>query len=220
MNCPWDFLEPQIDLFPFCEQRLCSWVVEPSNAWTNIGYLIVALLIWRSREPASETKRLFFRSSLMIFAGSLFFHMSGSAWGKIADVAAMFVLSTGLLSLSLQRIQNLSVRQTEIFFGVMLLACVAFLVVFRFGNVLFAAQIVATLAIETVLWRGGKSLIDMKKVVLALVVLAFAFGIWILDKSKVFCRPDNHILSGHGLWHLLTALAIYLLYLSYSRRKS
>jgi hypothetical protein len=36
----------------------------------------------------------------------------------------------------------------------------------------------------------------------------------VLDITKTWCDPDNHYISGHGVWHLLSAAAIYLLFLS------
>ena len=43
---------------------------------------------------------------------------------------------------------------------------------------------------------------------------AAAATIWILDRSDVLCMPTS-IFQGHALWHLLCALAIFLLYFYY-----
>lgn len=42
-----------------------------------------------------------------------------------------------------------------------------------------------------------------------------AIAFWGLDKTRVLCSPGNHWISGHGVWHLLAAVALYLVYLFY-----
>ena len=40
--CPWSDYAPAT--IAFCERRLCAWIVEPSNAWSNVAYVLVGLL--------------------------------------------------------------------------------------------------------------------------------------------------------------------------------
>jgi hypothetical protein len=40
LTCPWGELTPAS--ISFCEARLCGWVPEPSNAWSNAAYLVPA----------------------------------------------------------------------------------------------------------------------------------------------------------------------------------
>jgi hypothetical protein len=47
------------------------------------------------------------------------------------------------------------------------------------------------------------------------LVFLTAMTFWWLDKTRVLCSPGNHWISGHGVWHLLDALALYLVYLFY-----
>ncbi len=42
-----------------------------------------------------------------------------------------------------------------------------------------------------------------------------AFGFWLLDQYGVLCDPEAWF-QGHGLWHLLTAIAAYLLVVHYA----
>lgn len=115
IDCPWSAYVPQIDTYPVCEERLCAWIVEPANTWTNIGYLIVAILIWHAKGFPLEPQRLFFRGTLFLFIASTVFHATGTHLGKLADVSAMFVLSAGFLSLALKRTLGFSNQRTEIF---------------------------------------------------------------------------------------------------------
>ncbi len=36
-----------------------------------------------------------------------------------------------------------------------------------------------------------------------------AFLIWNADKWSLLCAPDNHLVTGHAVWHVLTAVAIW-----------
>jgi hypothetical protein len=40
-TCPWSSLDP--GTVHFCEERLCAWVVEPSNAWSSMAYVVIGV---------------------------------------------------------------------------------------------------------------------------------------------------------------------------------
>ena len=42
-----------------------------------------------------------------------------------------------------------------------------------------------------------------------LAAFGTAFFVWNLDKLNIVCRPDNHFITGHAVWHVLTAVSIY-----------
>lgn len=224
VSCPWQQFPQQIDLHPFCEERLCSWIAEPANTWSNIGYLIVAILIFRADYVTSATKdtsfnkeaqRVFWRATFFLFLGSTFFHMSGTVMGKMADVSAMFLLSVGIFCLSLKRLGSLKDKTTEIIYFSLLGFSLLFLFVFKFGNIVFASQLIFSCLIEIYLVYKGRSALSGKNLLGAVAVAATAFLFWNLDVTGIYCDPHNHIINGHGLWHLLTALAIFLLYKAY-----
>jgi hypothetical protein len=52
---------------------------------------------------------------------------------------------------------------------------------------------------------------------LALGLMAVAVAFSLADLSRVWCDPSNHWLQGHSVWHLLTALALYTLFMFYAR---
>lgn len=39
-----------------------------------------------------------------------------------------------------------------------------------------------------------------------------------LDAARIWCDPHDHLVQGHALWHLLSAISLGLLALSYERR--
>ena len=44
--------------------------------------------------------------------------------------------------------------------------------------------------------------------------MAVAAALWILDRTNVLCSPTS-IFQGHAFWHMLTAVAVLMTYLSY-----
>lgn len=196
----------------FCEEQLCGIIAQPANTWSNIGFLIVAILIFR--RPDSRPKRYFLISSIVLFVGSTLFHASGTYFGKFLDVSGMFFVSGTVLNLSLQRKFNLSDRKSDALYILILSISITFLAVMRFGNILFASQLLASVYLE---WSMAKTEnhLHVEKLKLAALVLMGAFGIWLLDVFKILCYPGNHILTGHGVWHLMCALSIYLMFTAY-----
>ena len=49
---------------------------------------------------------------------------------------------------------------------------------------------------------------------LGLVCILMGWILWILDIKKSKLIPKNHILTGHGIWHILTAISILFMYYS------
>lgn len=210
--CFWDNFEPTA--YIFCEEQICGFITQPANTWSNIGYLIVAILIYRSRDKDPRIRTYFFWANLSLFLGSTFFHASSTYLGKFLDVSAMFFVSVTILSVALERTFDLSRKKTLILFFALLTLSLSFLYIMRFGNVLFASQILISGWLE---WKlvDKKTGIDVSKLKLAIATLMIAFMIWLLDVFKILCHPGNHILTGHGIWHLLTAYTNWIFFTAY-----
>lgn len=126
----------------------------------------------------------------------------------------MFFVSVTILSVALERTFDLSRKKTLILFFALLTLSLSFLYIMRFGNVLFASQILISGWLE---WKlvDKKTGIDVSKLKLAIATLMIAFMIWLLDVFKILCHPGNHILTGHGIWHLLTAYTNWIFFTAY-----
>lgn len=215
MACFWDVLTPN-DRYIFCEEQLCAMIVEPANTWSNIGYLIIAIMMLQSRTVTNRrVKHLFAGSTFALFIGSTLFHASGTYMGRIADVGAMFFLSTVILTLSAERFFSLRERWANAFFLLLLATSLYGLVAHQIGSKFFALQILLATIIE---WRMAhtKTSLNGKKVLYSVLLIIAAFTFWILDVKKILCDPGNHILTDHGMWHLLAAGAIWVFFTSYA----
>ena len=213
-NCFWSSFRPN-DLYAFCENQLCGMVAEPANTWSNIGYLLVAILIFKNTQVLSpRVKNFFAASTLCLFFGSTAMHATGTYWGKIADVSSMFFLSNVILTLSAERFFKLKESTANLLFLLLFSFSVWYLFFSGFGGWLFMLQLIVAAGLE---YRLKK--LDVKNILQAVGFLAVAFAFWLLDVKKILCWPENHILTGHSLWHLLAAATIWIYFLAYREQK-
>ena len=83
------------------------------------------------------------------------------------------------------------------------------------GIPLFAVQLAAGIAWEGRMWRRAPT--PARRHLFAGVgIFLVSFTIWLLDITRVACRPDNHLVTGHAVWHVLNAISITQLYWFYA----
>ena len=207
--CYWSTWAPQKYLY--CETQMCGWLQQPANTWSNIGYLIAALLILRSPQKTIE-KTFFFWTTFALFLGSTFFHMSGTNIGKLLDVGAMLVLSMGICTLALQRYLHWDKRKTLTFYGIGLSLSLLFLAIFDIANIPFSLQIIVGAVLEYKMIREKRGKLEGKILSLSIGIELLAAVFLLLDITRSWCDPENHFINGHAVWHLLSAAAIYTLF--------
>ncbi len=157
-------------------------------------------------------RTFFFWATMILFLGSTFFHMSGTRIGKFADVGAMLVLSMGICTFSVHRWYRWTDRKAVLFFMTGLLISWTFLYLMSFGNVAFALEILIAAVLEYRMIREGRSLLIAKRVLWSCLFEFGAFIFLILDVTRTWCDPQNHIINGHAIWHLLSGTAIYIFF--------
>lgn len=205
--CPWSDYAPAT--IAFCERRLCAWVVEPSNAWSNLAYVMVGIwILWRRRARPATSLTSIGVAAVLLGLGSFSFHATGIRLFEVVDVSGMYLISGLALTFALQRALGWRDGVAVGFFAASVLAS-SFLMVALGNNGIgmFAIQTVAAIGIEARLWADTPVAIApwMLRAVVASVV---AFVVWVLDKEGLLCDPDNHLVTGHAVWHVLTAVAI------------
>jgi hypothetical protein len=78
------------------------------------------------------------------------------------------------------------------------------------GNVAFAALLLTAVVVEVRLHGRGPARTDLRWGAAALGAMLLAFVVWNLGQHGL-CDPRSP-LQAHGAWHLLGALAAYLLF--------
>ena len=217
--CPWErLLGPEPSTLDFCEANVCGWVAEPANTWTCMAYVLVGLyVIARSRRDRGA-RSLWPIGASAIFVGlsSALYHASRTYQTEVLDWFSMFTFSQYVLLFAVRRALGLAVRTSLAVYTGMLVALLALMIPFHhLGVPVFAAQLVATLAIELRLARRARERgtpVEYRELRRALVVFAAALGFWYVDHFRVLCVPEQHLLHGHALWHVANSVCFWFMY--------
>jgi hypothetical protein len=209
--CPWDGFAP--GTVSFCEDRLCGWVAEPANAWSNLAYVVVGFyLLYLAHRDRRVPLYLCGATSILVGFGSFLFHISGTFFGEFFDLSAMFLIGSLMVTMEARRFVTLSMAKTTMLYLAISLGSMLVVLLFRtVGIVLFGIQ-VALIYVSNIYWKSRKAKVVHRHAFRLGATFAVAFGIWLLDLFKVVCSPSNHVFTGHSAWHILTALCLYFFY--------
>lgn len=226
--------------FQFCEtNRMDEIIRQPANTWSNLGFLAVGLFAltlavhdFKNKERKQSTNflvrypmfsLLYGLSCIYLFTGSFLYHASLTSYFQRMDQSGMMAVIAMILVLNLYKIFPHFRRKGEwrSSHAIAMILAVAFnLFIFRHLltiniNLLFPA--LALLVIASGFFYAFKirnNSFFLNYMYAAFLILFFAVGIWILDRTHTLCSPDS-MLQGHALWHLLTATSIFFIYLYY-----
>lgn len=217
--CPWQGLVYRPA--EFCEQSLCGWIRQPGNTWTNIAFLLAGFAILRAaRRDGFEHLRGIALIALATGIGSAFFHASETFIGRLFDYGGMYLGAAYMLAVNLRRWRGWSHRAIRIVFWS---SAAAPLLLMTFNDE-YARSVYALEGlfccglVEAILFFRQRRIgprVQYRWLIGYWIVFLIAFGFWWLDKARLLCDPGNHWISGHGVWHLLNALALYFVYLFY-----
>jgi len=215
-NCPWHGFQPAT--IKFCEEQLCAWVTQPANTWSNIGFIIVGLFIYRQAKKVSQDGLLLIGiSSVILGIGSGLFHASSTFFFEVFDLLGMFMISGILLCFNLQRLSGISNRATTGIYIILNAASLALMLIWHpSGIATFAVQLAVALTLELLL-HIRRDEVSYRHFIHMVGFFVLSFIFWGLDISKTVCDPHNHIINGHAIWHLLNAGAIYFIFRFYSQ---
>jgi hypothetical protein len=183
-----------------------------------VGVLVIA------HAPAGGANRMrstrlhpfiFGISAIAIGLGSAFYHASFTFIGQFFDVFGMYLLTTYMLLYALLRLDRLSEAQFGmIYFVIMLVLSVLLIALPDVRRYAFAFILIAAIIVELVYIRLRRARLKTSLFYTGIALFALAFGIWILDNTRVLCAPAS-ALQGHAAWHVLGAVAAALLYFYY-----
>jgi hypothetical protein len=211
LSCPWERFTP--GTVRFCEERLCGWVAEPANAWSNLAFVAMGVyLLRRARIDGRTPLSLVGVTSILVGLGSFLFHMSGTFVGEFADLSAMFLIGALMVTMEARRFVAMNRRQVTTTFFALSIGAMLLLAVFRkIGIALFGVQVALVYA-SNIFWKMRGQAVSHRYAWRLGGTFALALGIWVLDLTGVVCAPQNHVFTGHSLWHVLTAVCLYFFY--------
>jgi hypothetical protein len=152
---------------------------------------------------------------VVIGLGSFFYHASLTFAGQWFDVMGMYLLMSFAVLYRLASLYPFGGARFALIYGAANVTLGAFLIGLpQYRREMFAAFVLAVLALELLNYSIQKSRIRMRYFLAALASFGVAYAIWLLDNLHIWCVPEGW-LQGHAVWHVLTAGAAGLLYLYY-----
>jgi hypothetical protein len=224
----------------FCElNRFDQLIVQPSNTWSNLGYIIIGLILigiakndhkYEHRHNVNNLLAKFPGFSYLIgFSvlymgfGSFMYHATLTYFFQKLDQTGMYFLIIGLISYTLFKIFPKLKYKGKMYVSnkFFIVAAVITQLLFFFFlwklpiNILFPALIIAFFTTNFILIakiRNSISVISLLKA--SLITFLIAASVWVLDITNKLCSPTS-IFQGHALWHLINTASIFLIYLYY-----
>jgi uncharacterized protein YjeT (DUF2065 family) len=210
----------------FCETVSTGFIRQPINAYTNLGYIIVGVLILIYLKKTSTKKsttaaisglprkilRLFGIAYIAVGIGSFIYHASFIFLGEELDDDSMYMIAIFLVLFEAARIRKMSLRQflwIYVSMNFAFEAIIYFFPVVRGG--LFVFLMFVAWGIELMARRKLSIYDEVQLTDQANLVFLAGYIFWILDKSHAFCYPNSYF-QGHAIWHLLTAYAGWMMF--------
>ncbi|MGH1469253.1 MAG: ceramidase domain-containing protein [Bdellovibrionales bacterium] len=214
-ECPWyeaqqAYGAPNVN---WCESTICSYINEPANTWSNLGYIIVAILIFRKYK--SSLMKIFSLSVFLVGFLSGLYHATNNYLTQFIDIIAMGGIGSVLLALSVTRLLYGNTQSFYSWFWFILFANTFTLMVFDIINLPLQLTViihfVLFLVAELLNSYKDKDIVEYKWFILGMMVLVVGQISTQMDLKRIYCQEENLFLHGHVLWHLLGALSLYFM---------
>lgn len=205
----------------YTEAIVQGWIKQPSNAWTNAFYLLNALALFYlyHKNKKRPLALVFSVISFLVGLTSFLYHASNAFLFQFFDLASMYLLSGFLAALALVRLgviqpARLPAAALAVF---VMSSALLFFIRGKSGALIFGIEIIVILALEAWIAARKKRKTVYRFFFGALALLAASFLFWALDYQRLLFAPGNHIIQGHGLWHILNSFCFILMYIHYKQ---
>jgi hypothetical protein len=226
--CPWYDMEQQFGPanIKWCEERICAFINEPANAWSNLFFLFVgAFLIYRGfkakNTPMGKFDALFGAIITFMGSASFVFHATNNFLTQIFDFIGMYFYVYFLLCISLYHFKLVSKRTALLIFFSAVVISTALIPLSRYIHFPYQAIVgIAAVTLSALQIRGWMTDKDYPKKYLLITLGCFigAAGFSYLDISRTVCDPSNHFIQGHALWHIFCAAGTAFSYVVFSKQ--
>lgn len=201
----------------WCEQTLCHAISEPSNTWSNLAYIAIAIIIFIStRKTRSMSLRWVPFAFLLMGVGSFFYHASNFYISQIFDFVGMYFLVHWFIAINLMRAKLMGPRRATIFYINFIIVNILALHIMYLLNLKFQVLIaIAGLLVVATEWAARKKNSipkEQKWLVIGVILIVSGEVFSLLDLSRTWCDPTNHIVQGHAIWHVLSAIGLFFAY--------
>ena len=211
-QCPWHngqvtYGTPNVD---WCEPTVCEWINEPANTWSNLPFLLVGLWLWK------KTKNTVVQSfGLIVFVMgflSAVYHATNNLVTQYFDFVGMALMTSFLLAFVCRRIRNKVQNSFDHYFWFFF--SLNLLILLFLGLLKLPVQLFLLINTIPILLAEFYCIFVLKKTrkvyffATSFIVLIIAQVFAQIDLKRIYCEPNNMILHGHVIWHVLCAMAM------------
>lgn len=203
----------------FCEGLSNYFIAHPADTWTNIAPLIAGIYIILKTHNTLD--KLLGYSAIIMAIGSTIYHGTNTFLGETLDVGGMFIFILTIAFIQHNKLTPNKAIQTKTaiiaIITITIAVCIGFLFFDWMGTPPFAI-VMAMIIIRQLIHEKIN-----EDCIILIITFGIAWGAWWVDYLHIMCNPNNHILTGHGIWHLLNGLIaidayrIYIVDKIYSR---
>ena len=189
----------------WCEATVPGWITEPANTWTNLAYVLVAILIWKKYPKIAY-------ATLFLGLGSGIYHATNNFFTQLWDFVGMYAVLALFIVINCARIGMKKSSLNRIYWGgaaIFTSLCVILYFINLPYQALVLFMILGLVLSEVKAKNNSAGSSHKKSFYTALFFIAVAAVFSFSDHKGWFCDPDNHLVQGHAIWHILSATAIY-----------
>lgn len=182
----------------------CWFPIGPINTYSNIAYLIAG--VWAFVTKPSWASAVFGLSMAFLAVGSALYHGTKRVWASRLDNAGMYAVFAALLTYTISPTHPY-IAPLMALGAIILVKTIAYTENWKYMlNPMMGLMV--WLSVITVGIKG-----HLGEAAMGLTLFGIAYAIWWADKNKTFWFKR----WGHGLWHVLTALAVFTLFYGASK---
>lgn len=222
----------------FCEFHGMDKIIrQPSNAWSNVSFIFFGIIyLVYAYDDFKSVKNIksnfiikYFSFSIllgmcMIFLGlsSFLFHASLIQFSSRLDITGVVMSCLIVFSYSILRLISIkNYRKTKVFFlqtyrifyVAIVFVSILFFSINMLGREITIFLIASTIILNSYIQIKYRPEINFKYFIISIIIILISMILWVLDKELI-CNPTS-ILQLHAVWHILTSVSVYLMYLFY-----
>lgn len=217
-GCPWyDSLQRFGPAnLKWCETRVCGWINEPYNSWSNLGYLAAGLwIVAKAGEKGSKPGRAFGFIVIAMGALSFLYHATNNFLTQRLDFLGMFLMVFFVLATNARRLGMPRRLATPAYGCAVVLSTAALSPLNAAGvpiQLTIAASALLIVGSELAARARTKDARPLGMFWAGLATIAVAEACSVADFKRLVCDPSLPWLQGHAAWHLIGAVAMTFVY--------
>lgn len=226
--CPWHDAAEKYGApnLKWCEETLCQWVSEPANTWSNLLFIILAILMFKQvKGHQNKAVKWFPYGMLIMGSGSFYYHMSNFYISQVLDFIGMFAFVYWAAMYNMVRLKWIKPSKmaiTAIVFSILSSIVLHYMYLngMKFQMIIAVSAIFIGLS-ELALYikRDRPESYKFFIIGFSFIILGEIVSLLDLMKHPMICDPTNHVFQGHAVWHILSATGTYFAFLFYRQFK-